>query len=156
MAIEKTWVNSGIWAEVRTRYETTLDSLRLIANDYGLEIRTLADHAQRECWQRNRLTGSQGRSLAVIKAITEDPQASSLELAIIAQSEIDQQRVEHEEAVQRTARGIHAMLNQSLRDRDGLSLLALAAASKTLDNIDKVTRRSLGMEISEARCYRLR
>ncbi|ELY9959081.1 hypothetical protein SP695_004638 [Salmonella enterica] len=157
MSIRRNRIPPELKKLVQVEYETSNRTTRDIAEEFGLSRRTVTEWAIDNGWRRNYIEQlpSTGHSLAVIEHLKLNPDASATELTLVSHDDISQRRIQLEERVEHTARTIHALLqNEGLRKRDGLTVVALAAASKALADVERIQRRALGMK--DGVCYRLR
>ncbi|HGX3709855.1 TPA: hypothetical protein ACNEJR_004672 [Escherichia coli] len=156
MSIRRNRIPPELKKLVQVEYETSNRTTRSLADEFGISRGTISEWAIDGGWRRNYIDSlpSTGHSLAVIEHLKQNPDASAVELTLVAHDDISRKRIALEERVEKTANAIHSLLhNEGLRNRDGMTVVALAAASKTLADIEKIQRRALGMK--DGVCYRL-
>ncbi|EJO7807601.1 hypothetical protein NUL63_004560 [Salmonella enterica] len=142
-------------ALIRLDYEMKDASVSSLARTWGLARNTVLTWAKEDNWQRNRMADKPSTALTpvVLEYLKENPNATATELAIVAHDDISERRAACETELDNTARHLHGLLQQSITNRDGMTIAVMAAGAKALESIGKIRRQSLGMK--DDVCYRL-
>ncbi|TDX09587.1 hypothetical protein EDF88_5002 [Buttiauxella sp. BIGb0552] len=154
MSISRKQFSPELKAIIRAEYESSNISLKKLAGNYGLAAMTVTQWARRDGWRRDYTANlpSTGQSLAVIEHLRANPEASAGELVMVAHRDVSDRRIQCETNTENTARAIHSLMNNALKERDGVTLGVLTAAAKGLEAVAKVQREALGMVPGV--CYR--